>query len=213
MVVKRLLKVLDKNNKIKFLTSYKKILIIDNDKTIITARKKYLKVPSSKWDPKKGEKIASNHGITIRSLGDGQYIITGKSEPFTEEELANPGWRTISFWTTRYEEGHKYLAISGLQGGKKAESQLDPNPYYFLNYGYYGQEIDDAVMFTATASSNRYDLFYFGQNVDFTNRQIIRPQIYDLTEIYGKGNEPETYEDFKKDFPKGFYRYREDSCI
>lgn len=43
-------------------------------------------------------------------------------------------------------------------------------------------------------------------NATVTNVKII-PQIYDLTEMYGAGNEPETVDQFKQDYPNLPYEY------
>ena len=39
------------------------------------------------------------------------------------------------------------------------------------------------------------------------NNFKITPQLFDLTEMYGAGNEPTTVEEFRKDFPDEYYEY------
>ena len=39
------------------------------------------------------------------------------------------------------------------------------------------------------------------------NNVTIFPQIYNLTAMYGKGNEPKTLAEFRKDFPESYYPY------
>ena len=39
------------------------------------------------------------------------------------------------------------------------------------------------------------------------NNFKITPQLFDLTEMYGAGNEPTTIEEFRKDFPDEYYEY------
>lgn len=43
--------------------------------------------------------------------------------------------------------------------------------------------------------------------------QIWKPQIFDLTEMYGAGNEPTTVEQFRQDFPEEMYDYKPYSIV
>lgn len=42
------------------------------------------------------------------------------------------------------------------------------------------------------------------QNGATFNNVKFKPQLYDLTDFYGEGNEPATIAEFKADFPKMF---------
>ena len=40
------------------------------------------------------------------------------------------------------------------------------------------------------------------------NNLVFKPQLFDLTEMYGAGNEPTTVEQFRQDFPDEMYDYK-----
>ena len=40
-----------------------------------------------------------------------------------------------------------------------------------------------------------------------TNNVVFKPQLYDLTEMYGEGKEPKTVEEFRAKFPNEMYDY------
>jgi len=72
-------------------------------------------------------------------------------------------------------------------------------------FSYYKEHI-----YTITEIEN-YDhfevrLMVLKTGVTFTNTQVI-PQLFDLTEMYGAGNEPKTVAEFKQKFPNDLYNY------
>lgn len=65
----------------------------------------------------------------------------------------------------------------------------------------------DGKIFQRTADTG-YEFFYIavGPNVTYEN-EIFKPQLFDLTEMYGAGNEPKTVAEFKQKFPDELYPY------
>lgn len=65
----------------------------------------------------------------------------------------------------------------------------------------------DGRIFQRTADTG-YEFFYIavGPNVTYEN-EIFKPQLFDLTEMYGAGNEPKTVAEFKQKFPDELYLY------
>lgn len=57
----------------------------------------------------------------------------------------------------------------------------------------------------ATGAYTNYTLMV--KNGVAVNNVTIFPQIYNLTAMYGKGNEPKTLAEFRKDFPESYYPY------
>ncbi len=57
----------------------------------------------------------------------------------------------------------------------------------------------------ATGAHTNYTLMV--KNGATVNNVTIFPQIYNLTAMYGAGNEPKTLADFRKDFPESYYPY------
>ena len=73
-------------------------------------------------------------------------------------------------------------------------------PGVILSEGYYGEDCWYDV--------NNDLVFYLIGPGETVNNQIIRPQIFDLTEMYGTGNEPTTVAQFRQDFPEKMYDYK-----
>lgn len=57
----------------------------------------------------------------------------------------------------------------------------------------------------ATGAHTNYTLIV--KNGVTVNNVIVFPQIYNLTAMYGAGNEPKTLADFRKDYPENYYPY------
>ena len=118
-----------------------------------------------------------------------------------------------------YKSGHKYIIACdiianynfGLSIG--IESNVNYNKGIVKKYGdntYY-------EMFTHDGNdANRLLLIYLGNNfgasldryVEYSNLQI-----YDLSQIYGIGNEPTTYEEFRELFKLKYYPYQTNTIL
>ena len=65
----------------------------------------------------------------------------------------------------------------------------------------------DGMIFQRTTDTG-YEFFYIAVGKDKTyENEIFKPQLYDLTEMYGAGNEPSTVAEFKQKFPNELYDY------
>ena len=95
----------------------------------------------------------------------------------------------------------------------------DPQPdYAFINYMFYNNKdgwlVDnasfngDGLIFTGKDDA-AYAILYIAIEPGSTaNNLIFKPQLFDLTEMYGAGNEPTTVEQFRQDFPEEMYDYK-----
>ena len=96
-------------------------------------------------------------------------------------------------------KGHKYLT----------ESFYDKMLLIFTdktNSGNY-QGVDKATpIFEFIKESGQY-IMGWNVNPGETYDVTITPQLFDLTAMYGAGNEPKTLADFRKDFPESYYPY------
>lgn len=96
-------------------------------------------------------------------------------------------------------KGHKYLT----------ESFYDKMLLLFTdktNMGNY-QAVDKATpIFEFFKESGQY-IMGWNVNSGETYDVTITPQLFDLTAMYGAGNEPKTLADFRKDFPESYYPY------
>ena len=88
------------------------------------------------------------------------------------------------------------------------------NSTYGIYNGWMTDNYQDvgAGAFTHT-TPDKYNGFYrFSYNIGIrkgytANNLVFKPQLFDLTEMYGAGNEPATVEEFKAKFPNEMYDY------
>lgn len=109
--------------------------------------------------------------------------------------------------------GHKYLCTIDIKTSKSLGLML--YPWY-----------DIFLRFTSNQSWTTHSAFYTPTRTNFTNRFYLRfqavanqtmevgdsihcrnLQFFDLTQIFGAGNEPMTIEEFKKLYPESYYPY------
>lgn len=135
-------------------------------------------------------------GVTWTNNGDGTIMANGTA---TANSTFNLIYKANSFTIIR----HKYLLIGCPEGGEASSK-------YFLRYdsdgGTVGFDIGNGVIFTKTNEKAAYVNMrvYAGYTA---NNLIFKPQLFDLTEMYGAGNEPTTVAEFKEKFPDDLYPY------
>lgn len=138
------------------------------------------------------------NGVTFTNNGDGTITANGTA---TEKAVLVLFFKTLPI-----------IRGKGLIIG-------DPQPgYAFINYMFYNNKnewlVDNAsyhgngVIFTGKDDA-AYAILYIAIEPGSTaNNLIFKPQLFDLTEIYGAGNEPTTVEQFRQDFPEELYDYK-----
>lgn len=90
-----------------------------------------------------------------------------------------------------------YIYFNFYKLDKKLRAGVRPG--VILSAGYYGEDCWYDI--------NNDLVFYLIGPGETVNNRIIRPQIFDLTEMYGAGNEPTTVAQFRQDFPEEMYDY------
>lgn len=74
--------------------------------------------------------------------------------------------------------------------------------------------IPPRTIFTLPSNLAKLQMLYYvrynsGSGVGQTfNNELSKPQLFDLTEMYGAGHEPTTVEQFRQDFPEEMYDYK-----
>lgn len=128
----------------------------------------------------------TQHDVTLTSNGDGTYILNG----------TNTSSSTIYFYLGAINlPGHKLLL--GFQNFKPETLEnvkLTDGSSGFATTGYRIQTFSSSCGISITVVA--------GATV---NNVLVKPQIFDLTSMYGDGNEP-TLEEFIKQYPN-FYSY------
>ena len=177
--------------------AYKRELIINNGS--LTSYKKLLKVSDVCQLLDKSKYFATNtmNGITFTNNGDGTITANGTATKRATFDLGN----------TPVVEGHTYL-LTGVAGSTSA---------YFLNSYFVSSTewLKDNICYGGMSGviysyvpGARYAKNYIAIEPNATaNNLVFKPQLFDLTEMYGAGHEPKTVAEFKAKFPNELYPY------
>lgn len=126
------------------------------------------------------------NGVTFTNNGDGTITVDGTliDRNYVQYTLTND-YLTLT---------HKYLLIGCPSGGSYDTYQL---------YAYGGSYNDYGVgrIFTYSYEGTYPEIGIRIKNDVTVSNLVFKPQLYDLTAIYGEGNEPTTVEEFLKTYP------------
>ena len=167
-------------NPTNYLTSYKKMMKV-SDVCQLLDKSKYFET-------------TTKNGITFTNNGDGTITVNGTAT--TTTYLSITVGINISLNTS-----HRYLTSGCPTGGSYSSFFLyldnggNIAPLDFGN-GSIGRPIKDKASVTICIYSN----------ITFSNA-VFKPQLFDLTEMYGAGNEPTTVAAFREKFPNEMYPY------
>lgn len=144
-------------------------------------------------DKSKYNATTTRYGITFTNNGDGSWILNGTA---TAQD-----WFRISLnLDDNIYKAHKYLICGNTSTDLALYIQNSTGVgNFFFDYGYGG-------IYTATNTYTFSGWIRTNKGAIYDN-VVIRPQLFDLTEMYGAGNEPTTIEEFRKDFPDDYYEY------
>ena len=93
-----------------------------------------------------------------------------------------------------FTSGHKYVLCGCPPNGSTSTFYIAINE---------GSDKGDGLLFTASSSGTRYVHFNIKNGVD-ASQVVFNTQIFDLTTMFGAGNEP-TLDEFKAMFPASYY--------
>lgn len=132
-------------------------------------------------------------GVTFTFPGDGIVALNGTS---------NKGGNSIAVAIIKNVKDHKYLIIANPLSGVYGAGQL------LFTSQVYGADTTGhgAIIVNGSSNATWYYTLYVYEGVTYDNVKL-QPQIYDLTAMFGAGNEPSTVEEFEKIFPAAYYSY------
>lgn len=138
-------------------------------------------------------KETTGNGVTFTFSKDGTITLNG-----TATKTGSP----IALAITKNVKGHKYLIIANLLSGVYGENQL-----LFTSQSYGADTTGHGAIITNESSNAEWYyvlLLYAGVTYDNVKLQ---PQLFDITAMFGSGNEPTSVEEFEKMFPAEYYPY------
>lgn len=147
------------------------------------------------------------HGVVFTNNGDGSFTINGTcdSDADADTPLFLQEMYSVTF-DLQAIESHKYLLIPLPQAFSYSTLRFifgsQATPYY--------ETSDTYKIYTATKTGtfSCYAIYRVGKGTTINNLTV-KPQLFDLTETYGAGNEPTTLAEFRQDFPNELYSYAE----
>ena len=147
-------------------------------------------------------------GVTFTNNGDGSLTINCTADNTIGAD--NPLFLPPTGYSQKFDlysiEGHKYLLIPLPQAFSYSTLRFifgsEATAYYETSKTY---EIYTA---TKTGTYPCYAIYRVGKDTTINNL-MVKPQLFDLTEMYGAGNEPTTLTEFRQSFPDDLYPHAE----
>lgn len=134
------------------------------------------------------EQSITKNGISFINNKDGSWTINGTCSVSNDE-----GINTIIYlFAPKYVSGHKYLV--------KADKYSDGNYGFAIN----GRTFP---LKKAIIISYAFNPVIFVKDKVTVDNVTMRMNIFDLTQMFGAGNEPSTPEEFEAMFPADYYPY------
>ena len=134
-------------------------------------------------------------GVKVTFSNDGIVTLNG---------TATTTGNAVSVQPVKNQKGHKYLMVANPLSGVYGKDQL------LFSSQSYGQDSTGhgAIITNESSNAKWYYTLYVYEGVTYDNVKL-QPQIFDLTTMFGSGNEPSTVEEFESMFPNGYYPYNE----
>lgn len=132
-------------------------------------------------------------GVTFTFSGDGIVALNGTS---------NKEGNSIAVAVIKNMKDHKYLIIASPLSNVYGVGQL------LFTSQVYGADTTGhgAIIVNGSSNATWYYTLYLYNGVTYDNVKL-QPQIFDLTTMFGSGNEPTTVEEFEAMFPNDYYQY------
>lgn len=157
-------------------------------------------------DKSKYDGTSTNRGITFTNNGNGTITINGANDgtdysdhPITNSNYLTNDWlkgRKYLFYFSDRTDLNYYAVIGGrtskMEYTELGNTSTGRSPLWKIL-----SPTDNSI------GGNSWYILRVKQNAICTN-ELASPQVFDLTAMYGFGNEPTTVEQFKKDYPQFF---------
>lgn len=143
--------------------------------------------------------VVTQTGVKFTFSNDGIVTLNG---------TATTTGTAVALQSVKNQKGHKYLMAANPLSGVYGVDQLTFSSQSF------GQDSTGHGVIITNESSNAvwYYTIYVHEGVTYDDVKL-QPQIFDLTQMFGVGNEPSTVEEFEKMFPADYYPYNAGEII
>lgn len=139
----------------------------------------------------------TSNGVTFVSSADGTVVANGEATGNTYATNITDIPITV---------GHVYLLKGAPSGGSQStyRAYIQGDPFSGVSNRYdYGEGVIVAAVASGTASIVPLYI-YSGYTA---NNLVVIPQLFDLTQMFGSGNEPQTVAEFEAMYPEAYYPY------
>lgn len=171
--------------------AYKRELIINNGS--LTSYKKLLKVSDvCQLHSPKNFKSGTLTNVSFESTDGKTWVVNGTSD-YTGVGRA---FFEVSYDKIELIKNHHYLLRGAMKNWYDGTAVSTDNNS--------ASTIDGLIFEQATTV---YGYLYIAVTRNTYTNAIFKPQLFDLTEMYGAGNEPATVAEFKAKFPNDLYDY------
>ena len=143
-------------------------------------------------DKSKFQATTTINSVTFTNNGDGSITVNGTADAAVYYRLDN----AISV-----SVGHKLMIVGGISGGSWTS-------YLLYDDSDSAHGFDDSGVGKIYTITEPLAKLYIYINKDYTaNNLVFKPQLFDLTKMFGAGNEPTTPAEFSAMFPDDYYLY------
>lgn len=138
-------------------------------------------------------------GVKVTFSNDGIVTLNG---------TATTAGNAVSVQPVKNQKGHKYLMVANPLSGVYGKDQL------LFSSQSYGQDSTGhgAIITNESSNAKWYYTLYVYEGVTYDNVKL-QPQIFDLTTMFGAGNEPASVEEFEKMFTADYYPYNKGEIV
>lgn len=151
-------------------------------------------------DKSKYQATTTTNGVTFTNNGDGSVTVNGTASSSANYSLI---LYSVKFGVT----GHKYMSCGCPSGGSNDKYRIVNT---IAKSGVYVDGFSDRGNGAISKALEEGEAIYSDINIanGYTaNNLIFKPQIFDLTQMFGAGNEPATPEEFWSYFDHKLYPY------
>lgn len=144
-------------------------------------------------DKSKYNQSQTIYGVTFTKNDDGTFTANGTAPATIDYRVVSNNAKI------NVVVGHKYLMRGCPAGGSKGTYDMRL-PFLGIDYG-------NGLIAKLVDSGADYYIQIIVRAGIVCDNLVFKPQLFDLTEMYGAGNEPTTVEEFRTKFPNELYDY------